>query len=206
MRFCDILQNAQCISINTSKITYLTCTSSLSLLGKSAVKIIILFRLEGGTFKQPDKDGTNAYAFLYLKIAELILIKNQGLNYTHDFHTIKPLTESIIFSFPIQINSIRDGDMCYDIDTANNLMLNNKSIHPIVINSVYESTQIYSHEARMSLSSIIQKLNGIGILICPPYIFLVGNDSDKPFIIDSHAIPKAHDGNNYGIIVTFPDS
>ena len=141
-----------------------------------------------------------------MKIAELILIKNQGLNYTHDFHTIKPLIESIIFSFPIHINSIRDGDMCYDIDTANNLMLNNKLIHPVDINAVYESTQIYSDKVRMSLNSIIQKLDGIGILTCPPYIFLVGNDSDKPFIIDSHAIPKAHDGNNYGIIVTFPDS
>ena len=84
--------------------------------------------------------------------------------------------------------------------------LNNKLIHPVDINAVYESTQIYSDKARMSLNSIIQKLDGIGILTCPPYIFLVGNDSDKPFIIDSHAIPKTLGGNNNGIIVTFPDT
>ena len=186
--------------------TYLTCTSSPSLLGKSAVKIIILFCLEGGTFKQPDSDGTNACAFLSLKIAELILIKNHGPNYTHNFHTIKPLIESLIFSFPIHINSIRDVDKCYDIDTANNIMLNNKLIHSMDINAVYESTQIYSDETRMPLNSIIQKLDGIGILTCSPYIFLVGNDSDKPFIIDSHAFPKTLGGNNNGIIVTFPDT
>ena len=74
------------------------------------------------------------------------------------------------------------------------------------INAVYESTQIYSDKARMSLNSIIQKLDGIRILTCPPYIFLVGNDSNKPFIIDSHAIPKFLGGNNIGIIVTFPDT
>ena len=74
------------------------------------------------------------------------------------------------------------------------------------INAVYESTQIYSDKARMSLNSIIQKLDGIQILTRPPYIFLVGNDSNKPFIIDSHAIPKSLGGNNNGIIVTFPDT
>ena len=74
------------------------------------------------------------------------------------------------------------------------------------INAIYESTQIYSDETRMPLNSIIQKLDGIGILTCSPYIFLVGNDSDKPFIIDSHAIPKTFGGNNNGIIVTFPDT
>ena len=74
------------------------------------------------------------------------------------------------------------------------------------ISAVYESTQIYSDKARMSLNSITQKLDGIGILTCPPYIFLVGNDSDKPFIIDSHAIPKYLGGNNNGIIVAFPDT
>ena len=96
------------ISINTSEMAYLTCTSSPSLLGKSA-----------STFKQPDNDGTNACAFLSLKIAELILIKKQGPNYTHDFHTMKLLIENLNFSFPMHINSA----MCYDIDTANNLML-----------------------------------------------------------------------------------
>ena len=74
------------------------------------------------------------------------------------------------------------------------------------INAVYESTQIYSDKARMSLNSIIQKLDGIRILTRPPYIFRVGNDSNKPFIIDSHAIPKSLGGNNNGIIVTFPDT
>ena len=74
------------------------------------------------------------------------------------------------------------------------------------INTMYESTQIYSDETRMPLNSVIQKLDGIGILTCSPYIFHVGSDSDKPFIIDSHAIPKTLGGNNNGIIVTFPDT
>ena len=104
------------------------------------------------------------------------------------------------------MNSIRDVGKCYDIDTGNNLMLNNKLIHPMDINAVCESTQIYSDEARMSLNSIIQKLDGIWILTRPPYIFLVGNDSNKPFVINSHAIPKTLGENNNGIIVTFPDT
>ena len=137
-----------------------------------------------------------------------MLIKNQGPNYTHVFHTIKPLIESLIIYFPIHINSIHDVDKCYDIDTANKLMLNNKLIHSMDINAVYERTQIYSDETRMSLNSINQKLvwNGTGILTCPPYIFVVGNDSDKPFIIANHSIPKTLGGNNDGIIVTFPDT
>ena len=186
--------------------TYLACTSSSSSLSKSAVKKIILFSIEGGTIKQPDNDGTTACAFLSLKIGELTLIKKQGANCTHDFHAIKPLIESLIFSFPIHINSIRDVDKCCDIDTFNNLMLNNKTIHPMDINALYESTQIYSDQTRMLLNSIIQILDNIGILTCPPYIFLVSNDPDKPFIIDSHALPKTLGGNNNGIIVTFPDT
>ena len=183
---------------------YLTCTPSPSSLGKSTVKIIILFRLEGGTFKQPDNDRTTACAFLSLKIAELILIKKKA-QITLTFLIPSNLWLSLIFSFPIHINSTRDVDKCYDIDTANNLMLSNKLIHAVDINALYESTQIYSDETKISLNSTIQKLGGIGILTCPPYVFLVGNDSDKPFVIDSHAIPKAHGGNNNGIIVTFLD-
>ena len=84
-------------------------------------------------------------------------------------------------------------------------MLSNKLIHAVDINALYESTQIYSDETKMSLNSTIQKLGGLGILTSPPYVFLVGNDSDKPFIIDSLVIPKALGGNNNGIIVTFLD-
>ena len=56
----------------------------------------------------------------------------------------------------------------------------------------------------MSLNSIIQ--NGIGILTCSPYLFLIGNDSGKPLIIDSNTIQKILGGNNNSIIVTFPDT
>ena len=157
-------------------------------------------------FRWRNLHGTNVCAFLSSKIAQLILIKNHGPNYTHNFHTIKPLIESLIFSFPIHINSIRDVDNCYDIDTPNNFILNNKLIHPMDINAVYKSTQIYSDKTTMSLNSIIQKLDGIGILTCPPYIFLVGNYSDKPFIIDSYAIPKTLGGNNNGTIIIFLDT
>ena len=83
-------------------------------------------------------------------------------------------------------------------------MLDNKLIHPIDTNVLHESSQIHSGETRMSLNSITKKLDGIGIITCPPYIFLVGNDSGKPFIIDSHTIPKTLGGNSNGIIVASP--
>ena len=70
------------------------------------------------------------------------------------------------------------------------------------INTLCESTQIYSDKTRMSLNSQIQKLDGVGILNCPTYIFVVGNDSSKSFIIDSHAIPKTLGESNNDIIVT----
>ena len=88
--------------------TYLICASSPSLLGKSAVKIIILFLLEGGNFKQSDNNGTNACAFLFLKIAGPRLHSRFSHHQNFDWK---------LYFFSQSVSTVfGDVDQCYDID------------------------------------------------------------------------------------------
>ena len=47
------------------------------------------------------------------------------------------------------------------------------------------------------------KLNGVGIMVCPPYIFVVGKRNSTYFVIDTHVIRKHIGGNGNGIIIEF---
>ena len=47
------------------------------------------------------------------------------------------------------------------------------------------------------------KLNGVGIMVCPPYIFVVGKRNSTYFVIDTHVIRKHKGGNGNGIIIKF---
>ena len=46
-------------------------------------------------------------------------------------------------------------------------------------------------------------MTSIGVVVCPPYTFVVGNFQDELFITDMHVIQSQLDGTGNGIIVTF---
>ena len=162
--------------------------------------------LDGVTFKHPVNDGTNACAFLTLKIAEFLLEYEQDGKQYDNFSTIKPIIENFIFCTPMRVNPIRDVDSYYDIKTAHELMLNEEFIRKFSFTTLIESTDIYSIENQSALKSGLEKLNGVAIVTSSPYVLVIGNNLGQPFIIDTHLVPTKLGGNNNGIIVTFPDT
>lgn len=162
--------------------------------------------LDGITFEHPVNDGTNACAFLTLKIAEFLLEYEQDGKQYDNFSIIKPIIENLIFCIPMKVNSIRDVDSYYDIKAAHELMLKEKFIRKFNLTTLIESTDIYSIENQSALKSGLEKLNGVAIVASSPYVLVIGNNLGQPFIIDTHLVPTKLGGNNNGIIVMFPDT
>lgn len=151
-------------------------------------------------------DGTNACAFLTLKIAEFLLEYEQDGKQYDNFSIIKPIIENLIFCIPMKVNPIRDVDSYYDIKAVHELMLKEKFIRKFNFTTLIESTDIYSIENQSALKSGLEKLNGVAIVASSPYVLVIGNNLGQPFIIDTHLVPTKLGGNNNGIIVMFPDT
>ena len=102
----------------------------------------------------PVNDGTNACAFLTLKIAEFLLEYEQDGKQYDNFSTIKPIIENLIFCTPMRVNPIRDVDSYYDTKTAHELMLNKKFIRKFSFTTLIDSTDIYSIENQSVLNRL----------------------------------------------------
>jgi len=73
-------------------------------------------------FVDVPNDGTNACAFLAIKIAEKsINVLDQKIT-SNGFKSIAEVAEQIICFFPREINDFRDKDQLYDVLSAYNIM------------------------------------------------------------------------------------
>ena len=65
------------------------------------------------------------------------------------------------------------------------------------------STKVFSKEGLEDIMSAVNQMTSIGVMVCPPYTFVVGNFQGELFIIDTHVIRSQLVGNGNGIVITF---
>ena len=113
--------------------------------------------------------------------------------------------EDIINRFPRNVNPFRDIYRCYDVIEASEILKENSLISTPTLKELTEVTQIFTTEGRIDLLNALRKLEDIGIVLCPPYIFAVGRLVGEYFAIDTHAIDNRIGGNGNGIVIQFPN-
>ena len=113
--------------------------------------------------------------------------------------------EDIINRFPRNVNPFRDIYRCYDVIEASEILKENSLISTPTLKELTEVTQIFTTEGRIDLLNALRKLEDIGIMLCPPYVFAVGRLVGEYFAIDTHAIDSRIGGNGNGIVIQFPN-
>ena len=119
-----------------------------------------------------------------------------------DWSVFAIIVEEIIEGFPRKINSFRDISLHY-VAEAKNILSKHSLIKDVEINILTKNTKVLSNEGRKVMLKAFIKLNGVGIMVCPPYIFVVGKRNSTYFVIDTHVIRKHIGGNGNGIIIEF---
>ena len=120
-----------------------------------------------------------------------------------DWSALATIVEEIIEDSPRKINSFRDISVNYDVAEAKNILSKHSLIKDVEINILTKNTKVVSNEGRKVMLKAFIKLNGVGIMVCPPYIFVVGKRNSTYFVIDTHVIRKHIGGNGNGIIIEF---
>lgn len=154
-------------------------------------------------------DGTNACAFLCLKIAHEVLTrctKDQK-----SWREIAQISEDVIANFPRAIHEHRDISKHYDIEEAY------KIVREICcLPSGYEffeklpySYGVFTEEGKKSLLKAAIDIMGdgtesIAFYTCKPFILLFGSLVGKLFILDTHPVPPSAGGKSTGMIKYFP--
>ena len=103
--------------------------------------------------------------------------------------------------FPSKINSFRDISVHYDVAEAKNILSKHSLVKDVDINILTKNTDVLSNEGRKDNLKAFIKLNEVGIIICPPYIFVVGKRNSTYFVIDTYVIRKHIGGNGISIII-----
>ncbi|KAK3712178.1 hypothetical protein QZH41_005805 [Actinostola sp. cb2023] len=153
----------------------------------------------------PSNDGSNACAFLSVKIADRLIHEFDAKS--SDVTILTEMVEETIWFLPERINDRRDLSKHYDVMEAYEILSNAN-----VLNSKYEFTEelpfadgVYSFEARKKLHS---KLCSLGqkdftaIFSTNPFIIVIGCAGGKAFVIDTHPVTK----ENTGLLITGKDN
>ena len=144
-------------------------------------------------FVDVPNDGTNACAFLAIKIADKIINVFDQKIPSNGFKSIAEVAEQIIWFYPQEINDFRDKDQRYDVLSAYNIMNRAKCLV-----TPYEFSEelvggdgVFSPTGRQCLLSSIKQLgqvNFTAIYTCQPYIFLIGCLDGKPYVLETRPI------------------
>lgn len=161
---------------------------------------------------QPDNDGTNACAFLSIKIAnEIYRLFQEGRCDDKQFvENVCAETERIIIDLPFAINPYRNIEEFYDVQSAYVLL---RSIGAVDKYDFYEELlshdHVFSHEGRKALKKALSSMLStkelyLAIYTCAPFIFTIGVTNDCMFLIDTHPVPQLCGGKGTGILKLFP--
>lgn len=149
-------------------------------------------------------DGTNACAFLSVKIVDTILteIGAEG----DVFAKVAATTEDTIWLLPEKINAYRDLSKIYDPVEAYDILLGKK-----IIKSFYDFSEelpfadgVFSVEGRQKLHSKLCELGRgsfAAIFTCDPFVLTIGCLNDKPYLIDTHPVTLRPGSGNSLIMV-----
>ena len=72
----------------------------------------------------------------------------------------------------------------------------------IEVIKVTSSTKLFPKEGREDILAMHQ-ITSIGVMVCPPYTFVVSTFHGKSFIIEIHVIASQLGGNSNGIVIVF---
>jgi len=149
-------------------------------------------------------DGTNACAFLSVKIVDTILteIGTEG----DVFAKVAGTTEDTIWLLPEKINPFRDLSKMYDPVEAYDILLDKK-----IIKAFHDFSEelpfadgVFSVEGRHKLHSKLCELGRTGfaaIFTSNPFVLTIGCLNGKPYLIDTHPVTLRPGSGNSLIIV-----
>ena len=152
-------------------------------------------------FQRPKNDGTNACAFLSLKIAESILFDREKIASERQSEV-----EKIIDRFPSKLDGLRDIDERYTVEDAHDILHAGKLLSPCELTKLSRDHAVFSEEGKAELSGMIEVDGNVCIVTVPDFTFVVANLSPKILVIDTHVIPESLGGNGNGVIKVFDSS
>lgn len=134
-------------------------------------------------------DGTNACAFLSVKIADRVINNFDGN--ASDTTTLAEMIEEVIWFLPEEINAKRNLATFYDVLETYALLSKEK-----LLNSKYDFFEelpfgdcIYSFEVRKQLHEklcVLGQNDFSAIFSSVPYILVIGCAAGRAFVIDTH--------------------
>ncbi|XP_044175083.1 probable cyclin-dependent kinase 8 [Acropora millepora] len=139
-------------------------------------------------------DGTNACAFLSVKIADVILSEvGTGIEF---FVELAKAIEATIWHLPEKINEHRDLHRMYDALEAYGILRKQK-----VVTSLYDFSEellfadtVFSYEGRQKLHLKLCDLgcnDFVAVFTCEPLVLTIGCRDGKPYMIDTHPVTLA---------------
>ena len=204
---CRIDDLAQQLNVNDKINSYypLKCSQATAL--ESSDIVLIEEDIISNTF-HPDNDGTNACAFLTLRIIDtLIEMSEVDADYLVDH------ISAVIAKFPESINTLRDVTAMADIYEAYALLSDNKLLdHNLLFNErIVDNQTLFSYELQLGLSKELETLRKEAVLcqryaFCifhgHAYIFSIGaNKNGEIFVIETHPMSAECGGNGNGLLI-----
>ena len=153
-------------------------------------------------------DGTNACAFLSVKIADRILSElSTGGELSAD---LAKIAEETIWHLPRVINEHRDVRRMYDTMEAY-VILNEHDILTSTYNFSEElpfADSVFSEDGRQKLHSKLHDLgcnDFVAIFTSEPFVLTIGCRGSKPYVIDTHPVTWAP-GTDNGLVMIGKDN
>ena len=146
----------------------------------------------------PDNDGTNACAFLCVKIAhEIHKFREEAIGGSKKlWQNICEVAENVITEFPRVVNPYKNCEEIYDVLSAYQLI---RSVGAEVgkydfSEEILESDFVFSQKGQTNLvhvlSSMLSKKDFcVAIYTCEPLVFIIGLASDGFYIVDTILFP-----------------
>ena len=73
----------------------------------------------------------------------------------------------------------------------------------VQVKKLTKGTNTFSSEGYERVSLAMKQMMGIGVMVCPPYTFVVGKFLGELFIIDTHVIPNHLGGTENRVVILF---
>ena len=153
------------------------------------------------SFNLPKNDGTNCRIFLALKICESWSF--QITTAKSDWGNFSKKVETIIKDFPSKINSYRDVSKHYDVTESIEILSKNALMKDEQVKKLTKGTITFSSEGFEDVSSAMNQVMGIAVMVCPPYTFVVAKFLRELFIISTHVIPNHLGGTENKVVILF---
>ena len=145
----------------------------------------------------PSNNGTNCCSFLALKISEKWHLEIKRIR--SDRKCFVDIVEDIIQHFPEQVNPFRDIWRHYDLLEAADILSENHLLENTPhLKELSKGTRVFSNDGREDLFNALSNISSVGVLVCPPYIFVVCRLANEYVIIDTHVIKSQLGGNDNG--------